>query len=39
MVRLPTAALAQVALPIERWQELSEEVEGKLVHLWEPRDL
>ena len=38
-VRLPTAALAQVALSIERWQELSEEVRGELVNLWVPREL
>jgi phosphohistidine phosphatase len=38
-VRLPTAALAQVALPIQRWQELSEEVQGELANLWAPREL
>ncbi len=37
--RLPTAALAQVTLPIEHWRELDEEVEGTLVNLWVPRAL
>jgi phosphohistidine phosphatase len=35
---LPTAALAQIELPITRWQDLDEEIEGKLVSLWRPRD-
>jgi phosphohistidine phosphatase len=35
---LPTAALAQIALPIMRWQDLDEEVEGQLVYFWRPRD-
>jgi phosphohistidine phosphatase len=37
--RLTTAALAQVRLPVDRWGELDEEVEGQLVDLWRPRDL
>ena len=36
---LPTAALAQISLPIERWRELSDEVEGRLVNVWRPKDL
>ncbi len=36
---MPTAALAHVALPIASWQQLPDEPEGKLVHLWRPRDL
>jgi phosphohistidine phosphatase len=41
---LPTAALAQVALPLEHWSELNpnaqgEIAQGKLVNLWRPRDL
>lgn len=35
---LPTAALAQVTLPISRWEELDENMEGELVGLWQPRD-
>lgn len=34
---LPTAALAQLALPIEHWKDLDEKIEGKLVDLWLPR--
>lgn len=36
---LPTAALAQVELPIDRWDELDEVREGRLVQLWVPREL
>jgi phosphohistidine phosphatase len=36
---LPTAALAQVSLPIGRWRELTSEIRGKLVNLWLPREL
>lgn len=35
----PTAALAQVALSIERWTELDEATEGELVNLWRPKEL
>ncbi len=35
---LPTAALAEVALPIERWSELDEGVDGELRNLWRPRE-
>jgi len=34
---LPTAAVAQVALPISHWRDISEEIEGELVYLWTPR--
>lgn len=37
--RFPTAALAQVRLPIARWAELDDETEGKLVNLWRPKEL
>lgn len=37
--RLPTAALAQVTLPIEHWRELDEGATGTLVNLWVPRAL
>ncbi len=36
---MPTAALAQVALPIEQWRELHETVKGTLLNLWLPRQL
>ncbi len=41
--RLPTAALAQIELPIHHWQELAGEMgdlpPGRLVGLWRPREL
>jgi phosphohistidine phosphatase len=36
---LPTAALAQIVLPIERWRDLSESTRGKLLGLWRPKEL
>ena len=36
---MPTAALAQIELPISSWAEFDPECEGKLVHLWQPRQL
>jgi phosphohistidine phosphatase len=41
---LPTAALAQVSLPMSHWSELVADLEaagmqGKLVNLWNPKDL
>lgn len=37
--RLPTAALAQVRLSIDSWSELDDEIEGKLLNLWLPKEL
>lgn len=37
--RMPTAALAQIALPINHWRELDEETTGELVNLWRPKEL
>lgn len=37
--RMPTAALAQVVLPIDSWQELDDEVEGKLQNFWRVKEL
>ncbi len=36
---LPTAAIAQVALPIETWAELNAETRGRLVQLLAPNGL
>jgi phosphohistidine phosphatase len=36
---LPTAGLAQVALPIQSWGQLDEGVSGALVQIWVPRQL
>jgi len=35
---LPTAALAQVVMPIQCWIELSNKADGKLVNIWRPRE-
>lgn len=37
--RMPTAALAQVLLPIQRWVDLEEEPEGDLASVWRPKEL
>jgi phosphohistidine phosphatase len=37
--RLPTSALAQVELPLDYWQDLDDEMEGKLVNLWRVKEL
>ena len=39
METMPTAALAHVALPINRWTELDYEVQGQLLHLWRPKEI
>ena len=36
---MPTAALAQIKLPIEKWNALSLQTAGRLVALWRPREL
>jgi phosphohistidine phosphatase len=36
---MPTAALAEIRLPIGRWAELSLTTEGKLVNVWRPKEL
>ncbi len=36
---LSTAAVAHLALPMQRWSDLNMDVEGELVQLWRPRDL
>ena len=36
---MPTAALAQVALTLKRWRDLSDETEGRLVNTWRAREL
>ena len=39
METMPTAALARVALSIEKWTELDYEVQGELLDLWYPKAL
>jgi phosphohistidine phosphatase len=36
---LPTAALAQVNLPLDRWRDLEDDAKGHLVNVWRPKDL
>ena len=36
---LPTAALARIALPVERWSELTAATRGTLDGLWRPKEL
>jgi phosphohistidine phosphatase len=36
---LPTAALAEIRLDIESWQDLQPNTSGELSHLWLPREL
>ena len=35
----PTAALAQITLPIERWSALDTAIRGTLIGLWRPKEL
>lgn len=37
--RLPTAALAQIALPAGSWPEAAAEGRGSLVQLWRPKEI
>lgn len=36
---MPTAALAVLTVPIDRWSELTLDVRCELLHLWRPKDL
>ena len=36
---LPTAALAQIGLPIDEWRDLKRWMRGTLVGLWRPKEL
>ena len=36
---MPTAALAQIELPINQWNRLSRQTEGRLVALWRPKEI
>jgi phosphohistidine phosphatase len=37
--RFPTAAIAQIQLPVERWAEVCRDLEARLVMVWRPREL
>jgi phosphohistidine phosphatase len=36
---LPTATLAQIVLPIDRWPDLSTSTRGALIGVWRPKEL
>jgi len=36
---LPTAALAQIRLPVDQWRDLKRSTRGTLVGLWRPEEL
>lgn len=36
---LPTAVVAYLSLPIDRWQDLAATTEGELIELWRPKEL
>ena len=36
---MPTAALAQIVLPIDRWRDLESSIRGALVALWRPKSI
>lgn len=36
---LPTAALAHIVLPIDRWSDLDTSIRGTLIELWRPKEL
>jgi phosphohistidine phosphatase len=36
---LPTAAIAQLELPINDWKEMDENTHASLINLWKPREL
>ena len=37
--RMPTASLARVDLPIDSWADFTEDVEGKLIEIWRPKEI
>jgi len=36
---LPTAAIAQITLPVQNWKSVTLETKGKLDHIWRPKEL
>jgi phosphohistidine phosphatase len=36
---LTTAALAQIDLPVDGWDQVTEDAQGKLVNIWRPKEL
>jgi phosphohistidine phosphatase len=38
-IRLPTAALVQIAFPLKHWRDLDDQTEGQALGVWRPREL
>ena len=38
-LRMPTAALTQVSLPIQSWAQAGDDIRGVLVDFWRPKEL
>ena len=38
-VRMPTAALVEISLDIDRWEEIDYDPLGKLVNVWRPKEI
>ena len=36
---MPTAALACISLPLERWSDLTQRTRGKLADIWRPKEI
>jgi len=36
---MPTAALAQIELPVQQWSKLATKPSGRLVNLWRPKEI
>ncbi len=39
VMALPTAAVAHLVLPLERWKDLNKKTKAELVELWRPKEL
>jgi phosphohistidine phosphatase SixA len=36
---LPTSALVQIELPINKWNDLDNKTKGRIVNVWRPKEL
>lgn len=36
---MPTAAIAYLELPIDRWQSITPKVQGKIINVWRPKEI
>lgn len=37
--RMPTAALAEIHLPVGRWSQIDDDLQGKINNIWRPKEL